>query len=255
MFDRYVEERRKPSWYRRSLIGASIVTHSVVGLFLFAMTLFSVDEIRPPALAIVFLKAPPPPPPLPPAFGKKRDTPKPQPVVKPRVRPPTPKVIVQPQREKPPEVKPPPPKEEEEVEEEGDPEGVVGGSKMGEKGGTLQGVEGGIQGPTGGVGAGLPTAAPPPKPKLVASFVFDRERLKYPDPHLPESFLQSHPAQTVKGMYRIFVDTHGSVSKVETVTSLSGADQTIIEQVKSTWQYKPQPVPVCTIRVFEFRIN
>ena len=45
MFDRYVEERRKPGWYRRSLIGASIVTHSLVGLFLFAITLFTVDEM------------------------------------------------------------------------------------------------------------------------------------------------------------------------------------------------------------------
>ena len=67
--------------------------------------------------------------------------------------------------------------------------------------------------------------------------------------------MQGHANQTVKGMYRICVDTDGNVSKVETVTSLSGADQTIIDQVRATWQYKPQPVPVCTIRVFEFHIN
>jgi protein TonB len=90
---------------------------------------------------------------------------------------------------------------------------------------------------------------------MVASFIFDRERIKSPDPHLPQAFLQSHANSTVKGMYRICVASDGSVSKVETVTSLSGADQTIIEQVGSTWQYKPQPVPVCTIRVFEFHIN
>ena len=71
MFDRYVEERRSWHWTRRSLIGASIFSHVAIGLFLFAVTLFTVDEIRPPALAIVFLQAPPPPPPLPPAFGRR----------------------------------------------------------------------------------------------------------------------------------------------------------------------------------------
>jgi hypothetical protein len=252
MFDHYVEERRRHGSFRRSLMGASIFGHVAVGAFLFAMTLFSVDEIRPPALAIVFLQAPAPPPPLPPKFGKKIDTPKPTPV-KPRIKPPTPKVIVQPVDK--PEPKPEVKKEEEEEEEEGDPEGEVNGSKMGEKGGQLDGVEGGMKSSGGAVGPAVPAPAPPPKPKLVAAFVFDRERIKFPDPHLPEAFLQAHSNQTVKGMYRICVDTDGSISKMETVTSLSGADQTVIDQVTSTWQYKPQPVPVCTIRVFEFHIN
>jgi hypothetical protein len=251
MFDRYVEERRKSQWDRRSLIGASIFGHITVGLFLFAVTLFTVDEIRPPALAIVFLKAPPPPPPLPPAFGVKHETPRPQPV-KPKPKPKVERVIVQPV-EKPPEAKPAPP-EEPDDEEEGDPEGVTGGSKEGVQGGVKEGVEGGMLGPTGPVG---PQTAPalPPKPKMVAAFVFDRERVKYPDPHLPDAFKQSHAQQTVKGMYRICVDTDGNIYKMETVTSLSGADESIMQQVRSTWQYKPQPVPVCTIRVFEFHIN
>jgi hypothetical protein len=47
----------------------------------------------------------------------------------------------------------------------------------------------------------------------------------------------------------------GNVNRVETVTSLSGADQTIMDQIQSTWQYQPQPLPICTIRVFEFHIN
>jgi hypothetical protein len=262
MFDRYVAERRKPSWYRRSLISASIATHTIVGFFLFAVTLFDVPEIRPPALAIVFLHAPPPPPPPPPAFGVRKSQPQ---TSKPKthVSKPVTKVIVQPV-EKPPEEKPEPvdtpkekekEKEKEDEGEEGDPDGVVGGSKDGESGGQLGGVEGGMKGQHGGTGSALPLPAPPPKPKLVASFIFDRERLKFPDPHLPEAFLQSHPNQVVKGMYRICVDMDGSVSKVETVTSLSGADQSIIEQVSHEWQYKPQPVPVCTIRVFEFHIN
>ncbi len=251
MFDRYVEERQKPGWYRRSLIGASIVTHGILALFLLAITLFEIDEIRPPSLAIVFFKEQPPPPPLPPAFGKKRDKPPEHPTIKPRVHRPA-QPIVQPV-EKPPEPKPEPPKEEEE-EEEGDPEGVEGGSKEGVTGGRLDGVEGGVLGPSGAVG--LPAApAPPPKPKVVAQFIFDRERVKYPDPHLPEGFVASHAHQMVRGMYRICVDVDGQINKMETITSLSGADQAIIEQVSHSWLYNPQPLPVCTIRVFEFHIN
>jgi hypothetical protein len=260
MFDRYVEERRKPTWYRRSMIGASIVTHGIVGLFLFAITLFSVDEIRPPALAVVFLQAPPPPPPLPPAFGKHHDAPKPVIPTKPRVKPVT-HVITQPVEKPPePELKPDAPKEKEKPKaddedgDEGDPEGVVGGSKDGDKEGSLAGVEGGMKGPTGPV-APLPLPAPPPKPRVVASFIFDRERINYPDPHLPEAFLQSHAGQTVRGMYRICVDQEGKVNKMETITSISGVDQSIIDQVISTWLYQPQPVPICTIRVFEFHIH
>jgi hypothetical protein len=260
MFDRYVEERRKPIWYRRSMIGASIVTHGIVGLFLFAITLFTVDEIRPPALAVVFLKAPPPPPPLPPAFGKHHDTPKPATTpIKPRVKPT--RVIVQPV-EKPlePDLTPDAPKDkekpkaDEEDVEEGDPDGVVGGSKEGDKDGTLSGVEGGMKGPSGPT-APIPLPVAPPKPRVVASFIFDRERINFPDPHLPESFLQSHAGQTVKGMYRICVDQDGKVFKMETITSISGVDQSIIDQVIASWLYQPQPVPICTIRVFEFHIH
>ena len=257
MFDRYVEERQRKSWQRRALVGASMVTHVLVGAFLFACTLFTVDEIRPPALTLVFFhSSPPPPPPLPPALGRKKDKPvEVKPVVKPHVPKPIPK-IVQPV-DKPPEPKPEPPKEEDEDDEEGDPEGVVGGSKEGVAGGKLDGVEGGMLG--GSRAPAMPAPAPavpaPAAPKVVASFVFDRERLKFPDPHLPDAFLASHPQQTVKGMYRICVDMDGHITKMTTVTSLSGVDQTIIDQVSGSWMYKPQPVPVCTVRVFEFHIN
>jgi hypothetical protein len=34
-----------------------------------------------------------------------------------------------------------------------------------------------------------------------------------------------------------------------------GADAAIIEQLKHTWLYKPQALPVCTMRNFVFHIN
>jgi hypothetical protein len=90
--------------------------------------------------------------------------------------------------------------------------------------------------------------------KKVASFVFDKERLHSPDPHLPQS-IKPAPGEKLKGVYQICVGTDGKVTKVTTVQSISGADQAVMEQIQSTWVYKPQPVPVCTVRAFIFQFN
>jgi hypothetical protein len=254
MFDRYIEQARKPVGYRRALIILSLVAHSVVGLFLFAMTLFEVEEIRPPPRMVTFFNVipPPPPPPLP-AFGRHHDDAHKH---EQAMRRTVPKVVVQQAIVQPAEVKPPEPKpaaeekDEDDDEPEGDPDGVAGGSAEGVADGRVGGVAGGQVTP----GAAQPVVAKPP-PKMVASFVFDRERLQYPNPQLPETFKRQHALQTLRGMYRICVDMDGSIEKMETVSSISGMDRTIIEQVIATWRYKPQPVPVCTIRVFEFRIS
>lgn len=90
--------------------------------------------------------------------------------------------------------------------------------------------------------------------KKVASFVLDKERVRWSDPLLPPSF-KSAPGEKLKGVYQICVGIDGKVTKVTTVQSISGADQSIMEQVQSTWTYKPQPVPVCTTRAFLFQFN
>jgi hypothetical protein len=101
-----------------------------------------------------------------------------------------------------------------------------------------------------GGGAGAEPAA-----KRVASFVFDKERVKFPDPHLPPGFKPPIGEKTVKGVYLICVGADGKVSKVSTVLTIPGADHTVMEQIESTWLYKPQPVPVCTPRQFVFQFN
>jgi hypothetical protein len=90
--------------------------------------------------------------------------------------------------------------------------------------------------------------------KRVASFVFDRDRVASPDPHLPDT-VRSRPGMKVKGTYLICVGTDGKVTKVTVVQSIAGADQAIQDHLKSTWVYKPQPVPVCSPRTFIFEIN
>jgi hypothetical protein len=90
--------------------------------------------------------------------------------------------------------------------------------------------------------------------KKVASFVFDKERVRAPDPHLPSSF-RAAPGEKVKGIYQICVGTDGKVTKITVVQSIAGADQSVMEQIQGTWVYKPQPVPVCTSRAFVFQFN
>lgn len=95
---------------------------------------------------------------------------------------------------------------------------------------------------------------PTPLVKKVASFIFDKERLRSPDPHLPDSYRVA-PGEKLKGLYQICVDTTGKVTKVTTLQSISGADQYVMEQIHATWVYRPQPVPVCTTRAFVFQFN
>jgi serine/threonine-protein kinase len=108
----------------------------------------------------------------------------------------------------------------------------------------------------GNVAAGGPAPAPMKSaPKQLPSFVFDQQRISAPNPHLPDSFRESHPRQRLRGTYRICVNTDGRVSDVGVLASIPGLDQTITEQLKRTWIYKPQPVPVCGERIFIFNID
>ena len=79
--------------------------------------------------------------------------------------------------------------------------------------------------------------------------------LSHPDPHLPDEFKASHPQQTVKGIYKVCIGTDGHISDVTPMTSIPTMDVTIINQIKSSWTYKPQPVPICTASVVVFKIN
>ena len=252
MFDRYVVDRTRVNWKRRALVIASVVVHVAAGLAILVWSFFHVEEIVPPSMAVTVFSAPPPPPPPPPpaAHHKAESKPKPQtpqPVTQPTEIP----KIVQPKQEEKKEEEEKP--DEDGAQEGGEEGGVKGGEVGGVKGGTVGGVKGGQLGGTPG-GNGTDSAKGP-APKIVPQFMFDRERINYPDPHLPEWFKQQHPTQTVRGMYRICVRTDGRISDVIPMTSIPGLDQTVIDQLKATWVYKPQPVPVCSPRVFLFKIN
>ena len=90
---------------------------------------------------------------------------------------------------------------------------------------------------------------------MVAGFTLAAQVVSAADPHLTDDFKSAHPQQVVKGMYKICLSTDGRVSDVTPVTSIPGMDQTIIQQIRASWVYKPQPLPVCFAKPFAFKIN
>src|SRR5262249_30103843 len=90
--------------------------------------------------------------------------------------------------------------------------------------------------------------------KKIASFVFDKERLRAPDPHLPDSVKPAH-GEKLKGVYQICVGTDGKVNKVTTLQSISGADQTVMEQIRETWADRAEGVRGWTAGRFSWQVE
>lgn len=243
MFDRYVAQTR-PSWKRRALIIASLSAHVIAGVVLGIWSILHVEEIAPPTLSLTFFSAPPPPPPPP---KKKKATPTEK---KPETQP---KVMTQPDPAKLQQPKIEEKKEEPKQDDEGEDDGEEGGEKGGQKGGKLGGLPTGQQGGTGTQPAAKP-AAPPPAPKTVAGFTLIAQQLAHPNPHLPEAVMASRPHQDIKGMYKVCIKNDGHISDVFTMTGIPGADDQIAAQIKSSWVYKPQPVPICFVAALTFKV-
>ena len=233
MFERLEEarQRKMPRW---AVISAA--AHALVILLVAVVMVRKevVQEIKP---VEVKFKGPgngpgAPPPPPPPPGGHKT---KPHKVTPKKVE--IPKVIETP---KPQPVEPPKVEKKEEPEE---PAGQEGGVKGGVEGGVAGGVENGQVGGIGGGGNVEPP--PPPKAKNVPAFVLKKDEINVPPPRMTEVFKLSHRGQRVSGSYKVCVGMDGHVYDVIPATSIPGADEAFIEQIKSDWLYKPQKVPAC----------
>jgi len=233
---------KKTSWARRTLFISSIVAHATAAVGLIISSVIHVEELAPPEVTLTFFNAPPPPPPPPPppAAQKKAQT--------------KPKTSIVPTKitsfkEPKQDVK----KEEEKHEESHSNSNDSAGQAGGVQGGVAGGVVGGV------VGAPATSAPPPPPPptapRMVPSFVFAKEKTGGGDPHLPDEFKSRHPKETLNASYRVCVGTDGRVSEMAVVRGIGGVDDTVIQQVRGSWAFKPQPVPVCTIWNFVFKIN
>jgi protein TonB len=249
LFGRYVEQT-KPSWRRRALIMASLALHGGAAFGILVYSVFHVEEIAPPVLSLTFFSAPPPPPPPPPPAKKKSSSSevKTQPVEHKMVQPTDTPKIIQPIEKKQEDKKDEP--EEDGAMEGGEEGGVKGGEVGGVMGGTLGGVKGGQ---IGGTGTDL-NAKPGPVPKTVAGFTLIAQQLSHPNPHLPAAVMESRPHQDIRGMYKVCIRNDGHISDVTPMTAIPGADGTIAEQIRSTWVYKPQPVPVCFVAALTFKV-
>ncbi|MGQ0504393.1 MAG: PaxA [Myxococcaceae bacterium] len=185
--------------------------------------------------SVTFFAAPPPPPP-PPAARRSADvTPR-------RSKPVQRETLIQPKEipiQKPPEAEPQP---DEPEPDEGTAGGVEGGVVGGVVGGTVGGVVGGT------VGGSLSGA------KTIPGFIFEKQLLSSPAPQLPDEFTARHPGQTLRTVYRICVNTDGSVAEVSVVSGIPEVDQMLINQIRGAWKYRPQPVPVCSQRAFVFKV-
>jgi protein TonB len=75
--------------------------------------------------------------------------------------------------------------------------------------------------------------------------VIAKDMIRQSPPRMSEVFKQSHRGQTVNGMYKVCVDTDGSVYEVTPVKAIDGATEQIVEGIKADWLYRAQQVPVC----------
>ena len=227
MFDRYVQGT-KPSWKRRAVLTASLALHGVAVIALVIYSFVHVEEITPPALSLTFFSAPPPPPPPPPPAAHKKVEHK---IEKKIVTPTTVPQLVQPKEEEKPD------------EDSGEEGGVEGGVAGGVAGGTVGGVVGG-------------TGTPPPvKPKNVPVAKFDAERISGAMPSLPDIVkIQRKGTGDAIFLAKVCVDQGGNVSQISIMQGIPGADQQIMQTVRS-WKFKPQQIPMCSLTRFVFTIN
>jgi len=190
-----------------------------------------------------------------PGKGKGQPSPPPPPAAKQRTPTPHRKMLAKVEVPRPvlevPRVLTPPPREDPPIEDEG----VEGGVEGGVTGGVVGGVLGGVVGGTGGGGTMEPKPFERPKPKNVPAFAIAKDMIRQIAPRMSEVFHQSHRGQTVTGMYKVCVDLDGSVYEVTPVTAIEGANEEIVDGIKSGWQYRPQQVPVCFLYNMVVRIE
>ncbi len=118
------------------------------------------------------------------------------------------------------------------------------------------GGDGIVGAPSGGVvrAPDVVEAKPsPPRRKVVPSFTLDQQRISSPEPSLPPNI--GSKGQRLIGTYRICVDQDGHISDITVITPISGADSSIIDQLKRTWVFKPQLQPICGAKTFLFVVR
>lgn len=235
MLDRFASVPKSRG--RRLLVLVSFAVHGIGAFGLLLASVLHVDEIGAPPLMLTYFASPTEPPPArgspTPSTAKRRGSKRssqPALPVEPRVAPERPAGL-EPASDS--DRTPGSGESNGDGAGEGDPNGVIGAPPV----------------------SGLVAKAPPARPKNVASFVFDRQRLSAPDPHLSAEFWRAYPAPVVSGTYRVCIGSDGRIFQIAPTVSIPGQDERIMEHLRRTWVYRPQPIPVCSQLKLEFRLR
>jgi protein TonB len=100
-----------------------------------------------------------------------------------------------------------------------------------------------------------PTVPISTRPREVSSAVLQTQTVSAPAPKVPEWFQRNFARQTMQAVYRICIGTDGHVSEVKVVNALGGGvDDDLVKQIKKSWTYRPQLIPLCADSKLTFRL-
>ena len=88
----------------------------------------------------------------------------------------------------------------------------------------------------------------------VPSFMMRRAIAK-PNPRLPDAVFSANRGKTLDGSYRVCTATDGTVTRVEVVHSIAGADDAIISHIRTTWRFEGGAPPVCSVERLIFQVT
>jgi len=71
---------------------------------------------------------------------------------------------------------------------------------------------------------------------------------------LPDVVKAQRRGSVVTGSYKVCIGQSGSISSVDVVSGIPGADDSIVSTLRG-WRYKPQAIPICFIQFFEFQVE
>jgi serine/threonine-protein kinase len=104
-------------------------------------------------------------------------------------------------------------------------------------------------------------STPPPtlpistRPREVSSALLQTQKINNPSPKIPEWFQRNFARQTMQAVYRICIGTDGRVSEIKVINELGGGvDAELLKQIKQTWTYRPQLIPLCADSKMVFRL-
>jgi hypothetical protein len=100
----------------------------------------------------------------------------------------------------------------------------------------------------------LPGGPPqPPDPDRPPVYLA-AQKIAGDDPHLPNATKIRLKGMTARAVYKICVDQQGRVFDVVPLLPIVDAHDSIVRTLK-TWRYRPQPIPVCFVTMFNYTID